>query len=172
VWTAADEAEDRAQKAFDKREAAKKAQRSSTDIIGNALMEGFKKVCWGDRYDELNKYEKHLASRGKETKIPGRTRAGVGHTQHRKGAEDKAGAEANQERLRRKVGKTKRGDMPATPRHLMTAAEQIAADKKETEKLLKQSKNINLTDRGIRQSQGKVGPQTGTNRPQKTPHNR
>jgi len=25
---------------------------NNTNIIGNALMEGFKKVCWGDRYDE------------------------------------------------------------------------------------------------------------------------
>lgn len=30
------------------------ADRASTDIIGNALIEGFKKVCWGDRYDEGN----------------------------------------------------------------------------------------------------------------------
>jgi len=52
VWTAEDASEDRAQRAFDKREAAKKAQRSSTDIIGDSLIEGFKKVCWGDRYDE------------------------------------------------------------------------------------------------------------------------
>ena len=30
----------------------RRADRASTDIIGNALIEGFKKVCWGDRYDE------------------------------------------------------------------------------------------------------------------------
>jgi hypothetical protein len=33
----------------------RRADRASTDIIGNALIEGFKKVCWGDRYDE-NKF--------------------------------------------------------------------------------------------------------------------
>lgn len=43
VWTAEDASEDRAQRAFDKREAAKKAQRSSTDIIGDSLIEGSKK---------------------------------------------------------------------------------------------------------------------------------
>ena len=29
-----------------------KKDRNNTNIIGNALIEGFKKVCWGDRYDE------------------------------------------------------------------------------------------------------------------------
>jgi len=103
-------------------EKTKKADRedSSTDIRA-AVIEGFKRACWGDRYDELNRYEKELARKGHgETPIRGVTRAGVAHRQHRKGASDDAGVEANKERLRRKLGKTKPGDMPATPPHLQT----------------------------------------------------
>jgi hypothetical protein len=100
--------------------AKKKAKKESVDVRA-AVIEGFKRACWGDRYDELNRYEKELASKGHgKTPIAGVTRAGVAHRQHRKGASDDAGVEANRERLRRKLGKTRPGDMPATPPHLQT----------------------------------------------------
>ena len=94
---------------------AKKSVNSSTDIFGQRVVEAYRNLV---RKDELNRYERHLASQGKATGVRGVTRAGVGHRQHRRGAADDAGSAAAQERLRRKAGKTRRGDVPATPDHL------------------------------------------------------
>ena len=127
---------------------------NNTNIIGNALMEGFKKVCWGDRYDEGPVKDRNKAHKRRMLSYLGKTM----------GRPDQADSE--DVRIGRNVLGRKHG------RHDRTPAEKINIDKRETAKLRKKSKNANLTDRAARQAKGEVKPQTGTGRPRKAPYNK